>query len=291
MKTTRGFLKALIALSASGLFFAGCYTHTETVSERWAGGNDDYAYTDTTSSGDTTSASYYDDDGYRDSQYHMAFDYYYPPPDYYASAVGYDPWFDYNYYPWGLWYPYGFGFGWGWGYGYGYGYGYGGYYGRGYHGWYGGRNFALRQRTIGSGRGSFGYAAGRTMPNVPGRGYSAGEAASVRARTTGVQASNPSASRARQEVPWWQRANSNAVASRQAAVASRGRSVANVRGNPYAQQMYQHRGRVQPAGRFSPPQSRQVARQGYSAPARSSGRASGGGGSRGGGGGGRSKGR
>jgi len=288
MKTTRSVLKGLMVLSAAGLFFAGCYTQTETVSERWAGGNDDYAYSDTTSSSDTTSASYYDDDGYRDSQYHMAFDYYYPPPEYYASAVGYDPWFDYNYYPWGLWYPYGFGFG--WGYGYGYGYGYGGYYGHGYHGWYSGRNFATRQRTIGSGRGSFGYFAGRTASNAPARGYSANGAAAVRTRTPEVQATSPSASRTRQEVPWWQRANASSVASRQGTVAGRGRNAAYVRGNPYAQQMYQHRGRVQPAGRFSPPQSRQVVHQGYSAPARSSGRTSGGGGSRGGGGG-RSKGR
>lgn len=290
MKTLRSFLNGLIPLSAAGLLFAGCYTHTETVSERWAGGDDDYAYTDTTSSSDSTSASYFDDDSYRDAQYHMAFDYYYPPPEYYASAVGYDPWFDYNYYPWGLWYPYGFGFGWG----YGYGYGYGGYYGHAYHGWYGGRNFATRQRTIGSGRGSFGYFAGRAAPNSPGRVIPANGVTPSRGRTPnapGAVATSPSASRTRQEIPWWQRANRSTVASRQATVASRGRYSSYGSRNSNVRQMYQHRGRVQPLARYAQPQSRQMVHQGYSAPQRSSGRASSGGGGSRGGGGGRNRGR
>ena len=70
MKTIRSFFNLLLFFPAAGFFFAGCYTHMETMRDEGSGGGDgdDYAYTDSTNaSNDTTGANYFSDDDYRES--------------------------------------------------------------------------------------------------------------------------------------------------------------------------------------------------------------------------------
>lgn len=305
MKTIRSFFNLLFFVPVVGFFFAGCYTHMETMSDRDSGSRDgdDYAYTDSTSaSNDTTGANYFSDDDYRESQYRTSFDYYCPPAYMWGTNICYDPWYDNCWYPGSYWdgyYPY-----WGWGYGYGYG----SYYGGGYRGGHRGNFFGGRLRTAGNTRGGDGFLRGRAAAGSPGaipfanRGVSSGtrtQAAPVAAATT--------TSRSRQEVSWWQRAKSSTENSqnqsrvatrtqstvRNASVANQRRNTDNpVRSGASARQGYQHRGRMQPARAGNAgSQSRQAVRQASprSSPQGSSGRSGGSGGGRsGGGGGGRS---
>ena len=305
MKTIQSYFNLLLFFPAAAFFFAGCYTHMETMSDRDSGSRDgdDYAYTDSTSaSNDTTGANYFSDDDYRESQYRTSFDYYCPPAYMWGTNICYDPWYDDYWYPtypyWNGYYPY-----------YGRGYGYWSYYGGGYRGGHRGNFFAGRQRTMGGTRGGDGFFRGRATAGSPGaipfanRGVSSGtrtQAAPVAAATT--------TSRSRQEVPWWQRAKSSTEnsqnqsrvatrtqsAGRNASVANQRRNTDNpVRSGASARQVNQHRGRMQPtrAGNAGS-QSRQAVRQGSprsSSPQGSSGRSgSSGGGGRSGGGGGRS---
>src|SRR5271169_5758368 len=107
MKTLRSLFNLLMLLPAAGFFFAGCYTHMESMSDGSSVGRDsgdDYVYNDSTnSSNDTTGANYFSDDDYRESSYRASFDYYCPPAYIWGSDICYDPWYDYYTYPW---YPY-----------------------------------------------------------------------------------------------------------------------------------------------------------------------------------------
>ncbi len=307
MKIIRSLWSIVMLFPTAGFFFAGCYTHMETVRDGGPGGGDGdyYAYTDSTNaSNDTTGANYFSDDDYRESNYRASFDYYAPPAYIWGSNICYDPWYDDCWYPGSYWYgyyPY-----WGFGYGYGYGSYYGGGYG--YRGYRGGNYYAGRTRTIGTTRGGYGLLGGRSPAGSP-RGIPlASGAASTRTRTQNapqVAAATTSQSRSRQEVAWWERgrmATENSSERSSATVRSQSargsssivyqrRNTSNPSRNlANARQVNQHRGRMQPArvgsGGF---QSRQTAHQGYShysSPQGSSGRSgSSGGGSRSSGGG------
>jgi hypothetical protein len=307
MKTIRSFFNLLFFVPVAGLFFAGCYTHMETIRDSGSGGRDgdDYAYNDSTNaSNDTTGANYFSDDDYRESCYRTSFDYYSPPAYMWGSNICYDPWYDYYWYPGPYWYgyyPY-----WGWGYGYW------PYYGGGFRGYHEGRRgdfFAGRTRTIGGTRGGDGFLRGRNVASSPRAIPFASGAASSRTRTPvapEAAVASTSRTRSRQEVPWWERAKSSSedspnrsrVATRTQSAEGKGSAVNQRRNtlNPSksganARQVNQHRGRMQPARVGSGgSQSRQAARQGspHSSPQGSSGRSgSSGGGSRSGGGGGR----
>ena len=309
MKTLRSLFNILLFIPAAGFFFAGCYTHMESMSEGSSVGRDsgdDYVYNDSTnSSNDSTGANYFSDDDYRESNYRASFDYYCPPAYIWGSNICYDPWYDQCWYPgpyWTGYSPY-----WGWGYGYWPYYG-GGFGYRGYRGEHGRGYFAGRTRTIGSTRGGIGYFVGRGAAGSRGGVPYAGGTVSSRARTSTVPVAGTavaSQTRSRQEVPWWQRAKASTVTSGnrnrvadQTQSASQRRNTNNpVRNATSVRQSYQQRGRMQPT-RVAGSQGRQSGRQGtphYSSPQRSGGRSSGGGwsgggrssgGSRGGGGGG-----
>ena len=166
MKIIRSLWSIVMLFPTAGFFFAGCYTHMETVRDGGPGGGDGdyYAYTDSTNaSNDTTGANYFSDDDYRESNYRASFDYYAPPAYIWGSNICYDPWYDDCWYPGSYWYgyyPY-----WGFGYGYGYGSYYGGGYG--YRGYRGGNYYAGRTRTIGTTRGGYGLLGGRSPAGSP----------------------------------------------------------------------------------------------------------------------------
>ena len=303
MKTIRSFFNLVIFFPAAGFFFAGCYTHMETMRDEGSGGGDgdDYAYTDSTNaSNDTTGANYFSDDDYREANERASFDYYCPPAYIWGSNICYDPWYDECWYPGSYWYGYYPYWGWGWGYGYSPYYG-GGY--RGYHGWRGGDFYAGRIRTIGNTRGGVGYFGGRTMGGSPGAIPFANGGIASRTRTPAAPAAvAATTSRSRQEVAWWERGRATTAASSDrngvtARTQSAGRSstaayqrrttVNSSRSSVNARQVNQHRGRMQPArGGSSGSQSR-VSRQGYphySSPQGSSGRGGSSGGGRSGGG-------
>ncbi len=308
MKTIRSLYNFLMFFPVAGFFFAGCYTHMETMRDEGSGGRDgdDYAYIDSTNaSNDTTGANYFSDDDYRESRYRASFDYYAPPAYIWGSNICYDPWYDDCWYP-TLGYPYWYGYDpyWGMGYGYwGYGDGYGGY---GYRGGYTGNYFAGRTRTIGGTRGGAGFSGARGVAGSPGAGRLASEAVSSRTRNPVAPmaaAGATSQSRSRQEVPWWERAKSSTEASpSRTRVATRTQSAGGNSSVAYQRrnssnpsksganprQVNQHRGRMQPSrGGSGGYQSRQTARQSYprsSSPQGSSGRSGGSGGGRSGGG-------
>ena len=102
MKTIRSLYNFLMFFPVAGFFFAGCYTHMETMRDEGSGGRDgdDYAYIDSTNaSNDTTGANYFSDDDYRESRYRASFDYYAPPAYIWGSNICYDPWYDDCWYP------------------------------------------------------------------------------------------------------------------------------------------------------------------------------------------------
>ena len=101
MKTIRSLYNFLMLFPVAG-FFAGCYTHMETMRDGGSGGGDGdyYAYTDSTNAAnDTTGANYFSDDDYRESNYRASFDYYTPPAYIWGSNICYDPWYDDCWYP------------------------------------------------------------------------------------------------------------------------------------------------------------------------------------------------
>ena len=233
----------LPGLLVAGLFFAGCYTQLQSMSDDDNRADEpDSSYAQAVDTAGGGSAADFADDNYREWRYRTAFTYYSPSPYGWGVAYTYDPWYDDCWYPYSPWYGYGY-----WyptlvyPYPYWYphywnhDYFYAGYYGGwghgsgGYHGGFVGG----RERFVGNTRGTDGLyrprgvAGGGSIPVASSEGTGRSRPSSP---TTAAPAPPATRSRASQEVPWWERMNSSSAAnSGRGRLATGGQSAAQSR--------------------------------------------------------------